>query len=75
MADCLTHFQPSPGEPEDVFFTNAVRQLGAVMPDFETATRFSVESVYTMHPVGVHGTDKYFHSVQVAQKITRAIRY
>jgi hypothetical protein len=75
MLDCLSRFSPEPGMPEDVFFTNAVRGLGGAMPDFETATRFSVESFYTAHPVGVHGTDKYYHSVEVAETITRAISY
>ncbi len=75
MLDCLAHFAPEPGIREDIFFTNAVRDLGAAMPDFETATRFSVESWYTAHPVGVHGTDKYYHSAEVAEKITRAIPY
>jgi uncharacterized protein DUF5672 len=75
MLDCLSHFTPEPGIAEDVFFTNAVRALGAAMPDYETATRFSVESIYTAHPVGVHGTDKFYHSLQVAEKITRAIAY
>ena len=75
MLDCLLRFTPEPGIAEDVFFTNSVRALGGAMPDYETATRFSVESVYTTHPVGVHGTDKFYHDVQVAEKITRAISY
>jgi Protein of unknown function (DUF5672) len=75
MLDCLARFTPEPGLREDIFFTNAVRELGAAMPDYETATRFSVESVYTAHPVGVHGTDKYYHSAEMAEKITRAISY
>jgi hypothetical protein len=75
MLDCLARFTPEPGIPEDVFFTNSVRALGAAMPDCETATRFSVESVYSTHPVGVHGTDKYYHDLRVAEKITRAIPY
>jgi hypothetical protein len=75
MIDCLSYFPPEPDIPEDVFFTNAVRSLGGSMPGLETATRFSVESIYTTHPVGVHGTDKYYHSAEVAGKITRAISY
>jgi hypothetical protein len=60
---------------EDWYFTEAVREIGGSMPDFETATRFSVEAVYTAHPVGVHGTDKYGHSLETALKITQAIPY
>jgi hypothetical protein len=68
-------FPPPQGENEDAYFTPTVRRIGGAMPDFETATRFSVESVYTTHPVGVHGTDRFYHDVQVAKKITRAISY
>jgi len=74
MLDCLLWHDPKPNEPEDVFFTRAMRLNAAPMPDLETATLFSVESVYTGHPVGVHGTDKYFHPVEVAERITGAIR-
>jgi Protein of unknown function (DUF5672) len=74
MLDCL-RLSSKPGVPEDVFFTGAARKLGAKMPDMRTATRFSVESLYTEHPFGVHGTDKCYHPVDVAEKITRAIRY
>ena len=75
MLDCVTRHTPEPGEPEDVFFTRAVRSEGGAMPDVKTATLFSVESVYTGHPVGVHGTDKFFHPIEVAERITRAVRY
>lgn len=75
MLDCLSSFTPEPDMGEDVFFTKSVRALGAAMPGLETATRFSVESFYTTHPVGVHGTDKFYHSLQVAEQITRAISY
>jgi len=61
--------------PEDVYFTAVLRTLGARMPDIQTAARFAVESLYTEHPVGVHGTDKCFHSLEVVGKIVRAIPY
>lgn len=75
MIDCLERFTPGANVPGDVFFTECARALGAAVPDFETATRFSVESIYTAHPVGVHGTDKYYHGVEVAAKIAGAISY
>jgi hypothetical protein len=74
MLECVTHFRPG-SEPEDVFFTKALREAGSAMPDLNTAYRFAVESIYTEHPVGVHGTDKCFHSVEVAEKIAQAIRF
>lgn len=75
MIDCLSRFSRPAAVAEDVFFTGALRQMGATLPDVRTASRFAVESVYTTHPVGVHGTDKCYHGVDVALKITRAIAY
>ena len=75
MRECLDRFPPPPGEPEDRYFTEAVRQIGGAVPDLETATRFAVETVYTAHPVGVHGTNQYWHNLEVAHKITQAIPY
>jgi Protein of unknown function (DUF5672) len=77
MLECLERF-PFPlgtGVNEDGYFTSAVRRLGRAMPDFETATRFAVESVYTAHPVGVHATNQYRTSLAVARQITQAIPY
>jgi hypothetical protein len=74
MLQCITEV-PYRGEPEDVYFTQALRQTGGNMPDFATACRFAVESIYTEHPVGVHGTDKCYHPPEVAEAIVRAIRY
>jgi Protein of unknown function (DUF5672) len=75
MLDCLSRSSYQPGLPEDVFFTKCVREMGVPMPDMKTATRFAVESLYTSHPVGVHGTDKCYHAIDVAERITRAIQY
>jgi hypothetical protein len=75
MLDCLARFPPEPGEPEDVFFTRAARRLGAAVPALATACRFSVESLYTGQPVGVHGTDKFFHGLDIAEKIIAATSY
>jgi hypothetical protein len=75
MLECLERVPYPPGEAEDWYFTEAVRAIGRAMPDFETATRFSLGSAYTVHPVGVHGTNQYLHSLEVALKITQAIPY
>jgi hypothetical protein len=75
MLECLDRIPYPPGEAEDWYFTEAVRKIGGAIPDFETATRFSVESVYTAHPVGVHGTYQCWHSIEIAHKITQAIPY
>jgi hypothetical protein len=75
MLQCLAKFSVPEGIAEDVFFTKAVRTLGASMPDMGTAARFAVESIYRAHPFGVHGTDKCYHSVGVAEEIVRGIIY
>lgn len=61
--------------PEDVFFTQSLRQAGAVLPILEEAMDFAVETVYRSHPLGVHGTDKYYHSLDTALRIATAIQY
>lgn len=75
MLDCLARTRPAENEWEDAFFSDGVRALGGKMPDVHEASRFSVESIYTTHPVGVHGTNQYIHHLDVARKITDAIRY
>jgi hypothetical protein len=74
MLECLKT-PPAANEPEDIFFTNALRAMpSAVLPDLETACRFAVESAYCGHPFGVHGTDKCYHSAEIADEIVRAIK-
>jgi hypothetical protein len=75
MLECSTRFSRSDNVPEDVFFTSAVRQIGAAMPDLHTAASFAVESIYVRHPVGVHGTDKCYHTIETAETIVRGIQY
>jgi hypothetical protein len=75
MLRCLERFRPADGVPEDVFFTESARRTDAQVPDLDTATRFAVESLYTAHPFGVHGTDKCYHSIEVAERIVKAIAY
>lgn len=75
MLDCLGLASPAENEPEDMFYTDKVRQLGGAMPDVRTAARFSVETAYVGHPFGVHGTDKYLHPLEVAERIVRAVEY
>lgn len=75
MLKCLREFRAPEGMPEDVFYTESARRGAARLPNLDTASRFAVESLYTTHPFGVHGTDKCYHSVEVAEKIVRAIAY
>jgi hypothetical protein len=74
VLECLAA-KPYTGGQEDVYFTHAMRQIGAKMPDFATAVRFSVESLFTPRPLGVHGTDKCWHSIEEAERIVSGIEY
>jgi hypothetical protein len=73
--DCLKLASPVENEPEDTFYTDRVRQLRGAIPDVYTAARFSVETAYVGHPLGVHGTDKYLHPLEIAERIVRAVEY
>jgi len=47
--------------PEDVFFTDLLwEKSGYNLPDVQTSYQFATEDVYSTHPVGIHGTDKYY---------------
>jgi hypothetical protein len=48
--------------PEDVFFTEELRKQQNIhrLPSVRTAFLFATESVYSTHPIGIHGTDKYY---------------
>jgi hypothetical protein len=48
--------------PEDVFFTEELwkQQEECHLPSINTAFQFATENVYSTHPIGIHGTDKYY---------------
>lgn len=48
--------------PEDVFFTDGLWKQSNIfhLPDIHTAFQFATENVCSTHPVGIHGTDKYY---------------
>ncbi len=60
-------------EPEDRFFTRVLRDWDMNIPDIETAARFAVESgeMYRGAPIGVHGTDKWYMTDDIAEQIVR----
>jgi hypothetical protein len=62
-------------ELEDIFFTKALKLLNAKLPDIQTAAEFSVESFYVKKPFGVHGTNKYYFTDEIAKKIISEIYY
>ena len=77
MIECL-RVARTEGEPEDAYFTRVLRDsANAKLPDIDTAARFALESVYAddIQPLGVHGTDKCYHPLAVAQRVCAAIEY
>ena len=62
-------------EQEDVWFTKALRLMDANLPNGYDAGRFAVESFYYEQPFGVHGTDKNYLPLTVAEKIVRQIEF
>lgn len=47
--------------PEDVFFTNELWKKNCFhLPNIKTAFEFATENIYSTHPIGIHGTDKYY---------------
>jgi hypothetical protein len=76
MIAALEQHRPAEGEPEDTFFSRAVRAVGGRMPDLASAARFCLHFLYTgQQPLAVHGTDKYPHGLDVARAVTAAIDY
>lgn len=49
--------------PEDVFFTQELRKRQQFkLPTMRISYQFATEDVHSTHPVGIHGTDKYYGS-------------
>jgi Protein of unknown function (DUF5672) len=77
ILQCLDTFGPDFTKPEDIYYSEMLRKVNARLPDLETASRFCMESGYSYigQPFGVHGTDKYYHSPEVAAQIVSRITY
>ena len=75
MVACLERSVLAENEPEDDFFTRNIRAIGGRIPNLATAARFCLESVYRGQPLGVHGTDKFLHPLDLARAVTAAIAY
>lgn len=69
MCRALRLVVPNEGEPEDVYFSRALRQIGGVLPKVSLAASFSVENMYVKLPYGIHGTDKDYLSDNLAEYI------
>lgn len=79
MLDCLANLdmQDMRFSPvaEDVFFTTALKHIGARLPSREEATAFSIENFpmnveeYAARPFGMHGTNHYYIQDEIAAAI------
>lgn len=73
MLMALTLEERPDGEPEDVYFTRVLRNIGKI-PPISVAEAFSVENTACYHgiqPFGVHGTTKGYVDVATAERIIK----
>jgi hypothetical protein len=77
LVQCLETFGPDFSKPEDVYYSETLPKVDAILPDYDTASRFCLESDYSYQglPFGVHGTNKYYHSPETACEIIGKIKY
>lgn len=52
---------------EDIFFSNYLLEVGGKLPDYETAKKFSVETIFGLGSLGYHAIHKWFTPEQVKQ--------
>lgn len=52
---------------EDVYFCNAIRQLGLNLAPREVCQKFSVESIFQLGTLGTHAIERYFNENQISQ--------
>lgn len=65
MLKVINHIAWSPQlGNEDIYFCNALKQLGGKLPDYETARKFSVETEYGLGSCGCHAIEKYLSVVE-----------
>jgi hypothetical protein len=75
LIECIVKGKSPAEEPEDIFFTRMMRQIGAITPDFATASRFAISSVYEGQPVGVPAADECLHPVEIAEQVVGRIAH
>lgn len=49
---------------EDMYFSAGIRELGGKLPDVETASLFSVETIFCLGSIGYHAIDKHLSPEQ-----------
>lgn len=71
LLECLRDYDGKNIEPEDVFFTRRMRDMGCKLPTFDECQLFSVESAFKdneIYPSCIHGTDKFYLSTKQIKK-------
>ncbi len=62
-----TYTWDNPGMNEDIFFCRSLAKLGANLPTKEVASKFSVESVFSLGSMAMHAIDKWLTPDQCSQ--------
>ena len=52
---------------EDMFFCNAIKDIGGNLPTKEIAQSFSVETIFGLGSMGVHAIEKYLTNDQCSE--------
>ena len=60
------HYNPSLGY-EDIYFTNALKEIGGKLPHKEVASKFSVETIFQLGTWGCHAIDSWLSPEQCKQ--------
>lgn len=59
------------GLNEDMFFCEGIMRIGGNLPDIQTASRFSVETVFKLGSLGFHACFKYLSPAENEQIMTQ----
>lgn len=71
MIECINRGLPHPEHNEDIRFCHALRKYGGHLPDEETASKFSVETVFKLGSLGMHAANKYLSNIEYQKVITQ----
>ena len=69
LIECITkiprHTTKYSQHNEDIYYSYISSQLGFNLPDYETARRFSVETIFGLGSLGIHAIEKYLSDEEV----------
>lgn len=56
---------------EDIYYSYTVGEVGGKLPDYETARKFSVETIFGLGSFGIHAASKYLSNNELNQILTQ----